>query len=257
MRAAGLDLGSTTVKLVVVEAGAVVRAEVADATAEPRRAAEDLLRSLPPGCQVLATGYGRDLLEVAFGLPGVSEIKAHATGAGFLVPGCSAVIDVGGQDVKVIKLDGAGRVQKFEMNDRCAAGTGRFLEVMARRLGYRLEAFPEAAAAGTESVTIHSMCTVFAESEVVGLLNRGVAREDLGRALHLSVARRIASMFGRTGCDPEGLTLCTGGGGGNAFLVACLGDLIGGRVRTHPRAQVAGALGCALLAAQGQGALPV
>jgi predicted CoA-substrate-specific enzyme activase len=245
--AAGIDLGSTTVKVVRVQDGRVLHRTQAVAGPRPGETARALLAALPAGVPVLATGYGRDLLELD-GLPSMTEIRAHALGARFLDPDCTVVVDVGGQDVKVIQLDPAGRVRKFEMNDRCAAGTGRFLEVMATRLGYALGAFPAAAAAGREGLQVSAMCTVFAESEVVGLLHRGHRREDVARAVHASVAKRVAGMFIRAGCGPGDRVLFTGGGSRNAHLVAVLGDLLGVPVRTHPDAPLAGALGCALAA---------
>jgi predicted CoA-substrate-specific enzyme activase len=245
--AAGVDLGSTTVKVVRVGDGRILHRAQAAAGPEPGAAARALLAALPAGVPVLATGYGRDLMELD-GLPSITEIRAHALGARFLDPDCTAVVDVGGQDVKVIQLDPAGRVRKFEMNDRCAAGTGRFLEVMAARLGYTLEAFSEAAAAGREGPQVSAMCTVFAESEVVGLLHRGHRREDVALAVHASVARRIAAMFARAGCGPGDRVLFTGGGSRNAHLAALLGERLGVPVRTHPDGPLAGALGCALAA---------
>lgn len=250
MTCAGIDLGSTTLKAVLMEDGAVSWRECAPAGPRPRETAGALLARLPPGVRVLATGYGRDLLELDAGLSSITEIRAHAIGARFLDPDCTAVVDVGGQDVKVIQLDGAGRVRKFEMNDRCAAGTGRFLEVMAARLDCPLEHFPALAAAGAGTVTLNAMCTVFAESEVVGLLNRGRSREDLARALHRSVARRIAGMAGRAGVGALDRVLFTGGGSRNARLGKDLEELLGCPVRTHADAPFAGAIGCALLAAR-------
>lgn len=248
--AAGLDLGSTTLKLVLLEEGHLLRQELLDATAQPHAVAQEMLGSLPPQAQILATGYGRDLLEIQHGISTITEIKAHAAGARHLDPEATAVIDIGGQDVKVIKLDPAGRVQRFEMNDRCAAGTGKFLEVMAHRLGYDLDQFQAAASCGQESLTINAMCTVFAESEVVGLLHRGHAREDIGRALHQSIAKRIAGMFTRTGGGPSERVLCTGGGSRNACLVQLLKERLKCTVQSRPDSQFAGALGCALLAAR-------
>lgn len=256
MTGAGIDLGSTTIKVVLLEGGAVRRRELVPAGARPRDTARALLAGLPQGVPVLATGYGRDLLELDHGLAGITEIRAHAAGARFLDPLCTAVVDVGGQDVKVIQLDPAGRVRKFEMNDRCAAGTGRFLEVMAARLGCTLEQFPEAAEAGSGQIAINAMCTVFAESEVVGLLNRGQAREDLARALHHSVARRIAGMAGRAGVGPGDRVLFTGGGARNARLRQELEEMLGCPVSVHSDSPLAGAIGCAVVAGRGPRSSP-
>ena len=246
---AGIDLGSTTIKLVLMEDGQIIRRELENSSSNPQQAAFSLLKAVPKECPILATGYGRDLLEVEHNIPTITEIKAHAAGARFLFPDCAAVVDIGGQDVKVIKLDSNGRVNKFEMNDRCAAGTGKFLEVMAQRLGYTLDEFQRASGSGTESVSINSMCTVFAESEVVGLLNRGFAREDIGRALHKSIARRIASMFGRACCGDEVNILATGGGSLNDCLVSMLSEHVKFQIQTREFAQFAGAIGCAICGA--------
>lgn len=243
---AGIDLGSTTIKLALMQDGQIIRRELESSSANPQRAAISLLKAVPKECPVLATGYGRDLLELEHNIPTITEIKAHAAGARFLFPECAAVVDIGGQDVKVIKLDTNGRVNKFEMNDRCAAGTGKFLEVMAQRLGYTLDEFQRASGHGKENVTINSMCTVFAESEVVGLLNRGFSREDIGRALHRSIARRIAAMFGRACNGDESHILATGGGSLNHCLVAMLGEHIKLPIQTSEQAQFAGAIGCAI-----------
>lgn len=243
---AGIDLGSTTIKLVLMENGVIVEKEIADAASHPLETARALLRKVPAGCPLLATGYGRDLLEVDRDIPTITEIKAHAAGARFLLPSCAAVIDIGGQDVKTITLDKSGRVSKFEMNDRCAAGTGRFLEVMAHRLGYALDEFAQVGTDGPGAVTINAMCTVFAESEVVGLLNRGMDREAISRALHKSTAKRISAMFNRNTIRP-GPVLVTGGGSRNRLLIALLGELIGRPVETHELSQYAGAIGCACI----------
>jgi predicted CoA-substrate-specific enzyme activase len=241
---AGIDLGSTTVKFVVMDNGVIVEKGLVGVAAHPLDAAGALLRRVPAGCPIIATGYGRDLLAADRNVPTITEIKAHAAGARFLAPDCTAVVDIGGQDVKAIALDIRGNFAKFEMNDRCAAGTGKFLEVMARRLGYSFDEFADAAAAGPDTVTVNSMCTVFAESEVVGLLNRGVARESIARALHLGIARRIAGMFNRMTTLP-GNVLITGGGSRNEFLVSLLGGLLCRTAATHVLAQYAGAIGCA------------
>ena len=242
---AGIDLGSTVIKLAVMENGIVVKHEAADTASHALDVARELLAPLPESCPITATGYGRDLVDVAYGFPTITEIKAHAAGARFLDPGCSTVIDIGGQDVKVISIDTNSRVTKFEMNDRCSAGTGRFLEIMAARLGYSITQFATASANGKSTVSINSMCTVFAESEVVGLLSKGNRSEDIGHALHQSIARRIAAMFSRI-ARPGCRVLATGGGSQNVLLVSMIGDLIGCSITAHEHSPFAGAIGCAL-----------
>ena len=248
---AGIDVGSSTVKLVVLDGDAIQHQSVADATAEPAKAALGLLERVP-SCSIVATGYGRDLLELKRSVPTISEIKAHAMGARFMFPACTAVVDIGGQDLKVTGLDGAGKVARFELNDRCAAGTGKFLEIMAHRLGYSLEDFAAAALAGSETITISAMCTVFAESEVVGLLNRGHGRGDIARALHHSVVKRIAAMFKRTEPRTEAV-VATGGGALNNALVTLLAEALAIHIQAAPDPQIVGALGCALHARAMQG----
>jgi (R)-2-hydroxyacyl-CoA dehydratese activating ATPase len=242
---AGLDVGSTAIKLAIMENGIVVRREAVDTASRPLDVARKLLVSVPEACPIFAAGYGRDLVEENYGFPTITEIKAHATGARFLDPECEAVIDIGGQDVKIISLDSAGRVAKFEMNDRCSAGTGRFLEIMATRLGYAIGGFADASARGAGKVSIHSMCTVFAESEIVGLLSRGNRAEDIGHALHASIARRIAAIVSRI-VSPGYCILATGGGSQNALLVSMISALTGCAITTHELSPFAGAIGCAL-----------
>lgn len=243
---AGIDSGSTTLKLVLMEAGRIVLSSMESASPDPRQGARALLEEVPSGCPVLATGYGRDGLEIEHGLPTITEIKAHAAGASHLLPGCRAVVDIGGQDVKAIQLDPSGRVRKFHMNDRCAAGTGRFLEVMAQRLGYSIETFPAAAERGLDTLSISSMCTVFAESEVVGLLSRGSAREDIGKALHRGIATRIAAMLGQLDGLAEGPVLATGGGSRNDCLLAMISRQARVELHRSPLGPFAGAIGCAI-----------
>jgi|WetSurSiteA1Bulk_404760.scaffolds.fasta_scaffold63863_1 (R)-2-hydroxyacyl-CoA dehydratese activating ATPase len=244
---AGIDVGSSSIKLVVMENLSVVKREVIPATFRPFYTARDLLALVPEGSPVFATGFGRDLLNTGCGMPTITEIKAHALGARFMFPNCGTVIDIGGQDLKIINLDTKGKVARFEMNDRCAAGTGKFLEVMAQRLGYTLSDFSKAAEAGKDSVTISAMCTVFAESEMVGLINRGFSREDISRALHRSVVKRIAAMYKRLDSE-NSFTVVTGGGARNSALLALLGETLCATIHHSGDSQFAGALGCALSA---------
>ena len=216
----------------------------------------DTPRILVSGCPMavpnwkvpaMATGYGRDMMEIGRGVPTVTEIKAHARGAHHLFSNAEAVIDIGGQDLKVIRLDAKGRVRRFEMNDRCAAGTGRFLEVMAERLGYATAQMGQAALRGSPRVRINSTCTVFAESEVIGLLSRGACREDIARALHVSVVTKIVSMWKRVS-DGASRTVLTGGGAMNPGLVQPLRAALGCEVLVPAQPQIVGAVGAALLA---------
>jgi (R)-2-hydroxyacyl-CoA dehydratese activating ATPase len=248
MRAAGLDIGSRTVELAVVdETGAIVHAARIDTTPE---LAADCARLLGESGHdvLLVTGYGRALAEVRFAAPTVTEIKAHARGAWALHPGCRTVLDIGGQDTKVIALDERGRVAKFEMNDRCAAGAGKFLEMMATALGYAIGDFGPAALSVTSDLKLSSMCAVFAESEVVGLVTQGKRREEIARAVHEAIHRRTLAMLRRMGAESP-LCFC-GGAARNPCLVRLLEDELQQPVRVPADPDMVGAYGAALLAAE-------
>ncbi len=253
MHGIGLDIGSITTKAVVM-AGASVRARVMIPTGSvPRLAAGQAHREalcqagLSGEPSAVVTGYGR--LDVPFAARRVTEITCHAVGARFLFPEARTVIDVGGQDSKVIRLDVDGRVQDFAMNDRCAAGTGRFLEVMAAALGLAVEELGPASARATRELTISSLCTVFAESEVISNLAAGEAREDIVAALHRAIARRVHGLAGRVGLEPE--VVFTGGVARNAGVVRELERLVGRRLCVPAEPEFTGALGAALLAEAG------
>jgi len=238
----GLDLGSRTVKLAVVRGGELLSAQVVESSFEPHQQAQQLLKDFA-GLPVVATGYGRHLAQRHFARSVITEIKAHAIGARHLFPGCRTILDVGGQDSKVIALDAAGKVVQFQMNDKCAAGTGRFLEMMAASLGYTLAEFSAAARAG-QAVPISSMCAVFAESEVVSLKNRGTPPEDIAHAVHLAVVERLAAMLERLGVNGE--LVFSGGVANNSFLTEALARKLGRPLQIPARPDIVGALGAAL-----------
>jgi len=192
---------------------------------------------------LLATGYGRHLVRDIFACPILTEIKAFAQGAAYFYPECQTVIDIGGQDCKVIRIDN-GRVEDFEMNDRCAAGTGKFLEVMAHTLGYPIDKFGMAALAAADSVNINSMCTVFAESEVISLIARGENPQNIALGLHQSIMNRIIAMLGKTGYGDT--IVFAGGGAKNPCLVKLLEKRLGRKLYIPEEPQIVGALGAAL-----------
>lgn len=243
----GVDLGSRTIKLVGVSEGRVLKADVVESGFEPHRQALDLLKGCRPA-GVVATGYGRHLAAKHFADSVITEIKAHALGARHLFPECRTILDIGGQDSKVISLAGDGRVANFQMNDKCAAGTGRFLEIMAGSLGYAMTEFGTAAATSQQVVPINSMCAVFAESEVVSLRNRGLAPQDIARSIHLSVIDRVSGMLERLGLAGE--PVFSGGVANNGFLVELLQQRLGVPVRVPDNPSIIGALGAALHAEQ-------
>ena len=196
--------------------------------------------------RILATGYGRNLFEIAFEAPTVTEIKAHARGARLHFPEAGTVLDIGGQDSKAIALSGNGRVRKFEMNDRCAAGTGKFLEIMARTLGFDIDDFGREALLAEKDLTISSMCTVFAESEVTSLIARGHNAREIARGLHLSVVRRVAAMINRVSAGGD--IVFTGGVARNPCLRILLEKNMKRGILVPSEPQMTGALGAALLA---------
>lgn len=239
----GIDLGSRAIKLAVVSDGQLISSEVVNSSFEPHKQAQDMVKRYNP-LLVAATGYGRHLAQKHFAHQVITEIKAHALGARHLFAGCRTILDVGGQDSKVIALDANGRVAQFQMNDKCAAGTGRFMEMMATSLGYSLNEFSQAAATAQQSLTINSMCAVFAESEVVSLRNRGSAPEDIARAIHVSIVDRLSSMLERIGLQGE--LVFSGGVARNKILVNLLSERLKRPVYVPAAPEIVGALGAAL-----------
>lgn len=239
----GIDMGSRAIKIAAFRDGQLIDHAVVESSFEPHRQASELVARYAPS-RVVATGYGRHLAQKNFADQVITEIKAHAIGARHLFPGCRTILDVGGQDSKVIALDDGGRVVQFQMNDKCAAGTGRFLEIMAASLGYSLAEFAAAASASSQSIPINSMCAVFAESEVVSLRNRGFAAEDIARAIHLAIGDRLACMLARLGI--QGDLVFSGGVAKNAFLAGILAEKLGQPVNVPQIPEIVGALGAAL-----------
>lgn len=242
----GLDIGSLTVKIAVLNKGGdLVFAKVVPAGRSGLQAAQTLLAEMPPGRRrfVVVTGYGRLCMEGAD--LEISEITCHARGAAHFFGDVGTVIDVGGQDSKVIRVGPGGRVLQFAMNDRCAAGTGRFLEVMARALEVSVSDLDGLAKHATEPVRISSTCTVFAESEVVGHLAAGRRLEDVVAGLLDAVAARVAGLARQVGVQPR--VVMTGGVALNSGVVSRLGVLLATPISVPPNCQVVGALGAALL----------
>jgi predicted CoA-substrate-specific enzyme activase len=247
MKYAGIDIGSRTIEVVILDGDTLFQTRQADTGFDPLAQARELLAELQYD-RILATGYGRNMFEVAFEAPTVTEIKAYGVGSRAFFPHVQTILDIGGQDSKAIALNGEGRVKKFEMNDRCAAGTGKFLEVMARTLGFSVEVFGREALKGSRELQINSMCTVFAESEVTSLVAKGKDRRDIALALHRSVVRRAVSMLNRV--TVEGELVFAGGVARNPCMVKLLEETLGKRVLVPESPQMVGALGAALLAKQ-------
>jgi predicted CoA-substrate-specific enzyme activase len=248
MQSLGIDIGSRTIKTVLLTDGHIREWEVVDATSRPAETAHHMLAKYR-GIPVVATGYGRSLLELE-DIPSVTEIKACARGTHHCATDARAVIDIGGQDLKAMLLDAKGKIARFEMNDRCAAGTGRFLEIMADKLGFSVPGFGDAARKGTAGIHISSVCTVFAESEVIGLLNKGTPQNDIALAVHQSVVKKITGMYKRLGSSSATIHL-VGGGALNSCIQKLLEDALGVGVVVPPNPQIIVASGAAVIAAQG------
>lgn len=243
MRVIGLDVGSRTVKRVTVDGGVLRDFEVVANNHDPLSICEKLVAGQRAD-RIVATGYGRHLLATHWNVETLTEIRAAAVGVCRLHPRARTLVDIGGQDTKVVSLGSQGAVAKFEMNDRCAAGTGRFLEVMATALSYRMSEFVEAARSADASQGINAMCTVFAESEVVSATARGVDRARLARGLHEAVVRRVSAMLRRVPVEDE--VIFCGGGALNACLHDLLCDALHRRVVVPEQPQIVAALGAAL-----------
>ncbi|MCU0305829.1 MAG: acyl-CoA dehydratase activase [Thermoanaerobaculales bacterium] len=243
MRVVGLDIGSRTVKRVIVEDGEMTDHLVVLNNHDPLAVCDELLAGQPAD-RVVATGYGRHLFAEHRGAETLTEIRAVALGARRVCPNARTLLDIGGQDTKVIALDARGAVAKFEMNDRCAAGTGRFLEVMATALSYPMADFVRAGRGATGARTINAMCTVFAESEVISATARGADRAELARGLHEAVVRRAVAMLRRLPLEDE-IVFC-GGGALNACLRELISEALGREVHAPPAPQIVAALGAAL-----------
>jgi (R)-2-hydroxyacyl-CoA dehydratese activating ATPase len=241
---AGLDVGSRTIKLVTLDTE-LRESLIMETGVNPLSRCQQLL-SCKEYEKLVVTGYGRHLVAPVLGGETVTEIRAFATGARFLYPDCHTVIDIGGQDSKVILLSDKGEVQKFEMNDRCAAGTGKFLEVMARTLEVSIGNMGDLALSAGKKLQINSLCTVFAESEVVSLIAKGEEASSIALALHEAISTRIVSMVKRTGLKEK--IIFAGGASLNQCLKKLLQQKLGMELTTPGSPQTVGALGAALLA---------
>jgi len=232
MLKAGIDIGSRTIELVVLEGSQVVESRQADSGFDPLAHAKKLLEGVDHD-HIMATGYGRHLFELDLDAPTVTEIKAYAVGAKNLFP-------------QVRTID--GKVIKFEMNDRCAAGTGKFLEIMAQTLGYSLDQFGVEALKATKEMQISSMCTVFAESEVTSLVAKGEDRQDIALGLHRSVVRRAVGMLKRVSVKEP--ILFAGGAARNPCMRHLLEEALGVHILVPENPQMVGALGAAILCSE-------
>ena len=248
----GIDVGSITTKAAVVADGELKLSKICSTGYDAKKAARmvfdqvlERLKLKQSDIQgIVSTGYGRN--SVLFANKAITEITCHAAGAYYIDPAVRSVIDIGGQDSKVILLNDNGRVLDFAMNDKCAAGTGRFLEVMARALEIELEDFGEMSLVAKAPSQISSLCTVFAESEVISLIAKGEKRESIVAGIHDAIGARVASMAKRVKIVSP--VMMTGGVAKNMGLVKALEKRLKQEILIADSAQVVGAIGAALLA---------
>jgi (R)-2-hydroxyacyl-CoA dehydratese activating ATPase len=254
MYTVGIDIGSVTAKGALMQGSELLASTACftgyNAGAAARTIYERLLteRQVKPADirGVVATGYGRN--SVPFAHRTFTEIMCHAAGARHLNPAIRAVIDIGGQDSKAIRLGDSGNVANFIMNDKCAAGTGRFLEVMARALEVNLDDFGALSLKAENPAEISSLCAVFAESEVVSLIACGEKRENIIAGIHEAIASRIAAMASRLGIAQAASVMMTGGVAKNIGVVKALERALGYPLDVSAYAQMTGAIGAACLA---------
>jgi predicted CoA-substrate-specific enzyme activase len=253
MYVAGVDVGSLSTDTVIMDSESqVVGYSVLFTGASSRKASRDSYDEAlakaglaePDVAFVVSTGYGREV--VPFADAQVTEISCHARGAHHLFPGTRTILDVGGQDSKVIRVNAQGRVVDFAMNEKCAAGTGRFLEVMARALEIDLDQMGEQSLRARNPVAISSMCTVFAESEVVSRIAEGHSKEDIVGGIHNAISDRLIGLLQRVGMEEE--VTMSGGVAKNVGVVKALQGKLGTEFNIAFEPQIVGAIGAALIA---------
>ncbi|TFG07596.1 MAG: 2-hydroxyglutaryl-CoA dehydratase [Promethearchaeota archaeon] len=248
----GIDIGSLATKIVLLDNSNLIDFRIERSTYDFKRIGHQLFDDLleknnlkRSNIYVMSTGYGRNTIDIADDK--VTEITAHAKGVQYFFPEAHSVIDIGGQDSKAILISKkTGNVIDFQMNDKCAAGTGRFLEVMAHALDVELKNFGELALESNKPAAISSTCTVFAESEVISLFARGISKEDIASGIHKSIARRVAGMAKRIGVAP--LLVFCGGVAKNIAVKKYLEKELGYEIYIPEYPQLTGAIGAALIA---------
>jgi predicted CoA-substrate-specific enzyme activase len=251
----GVDIGSTASKVVIIRDGRIVSQITGPSSTNPSKTAKAIYEQaltdaqIEPGqvAYVVGTGYGRAM--VPFANSNISELSCHGRGAHFLLPSVRTVLDIGGQDTKAISVDAQGNLLDFVMNDKCAAGTGRFLDVMARTMGVSYDDLVTLHFAPGEPCSIGNMCSVFAESEVINLINEGVEMGRIIKGLHDSLAKRVVTLVKRVGVEPD--LVITGGVAKNKGAIAALEHKLQARFVVFPNhtdPQIVGALGAALIA---------
>jgi len=252
----GCDVGSLTSKGVLIKDNRVIGSEIIKSKVKPQESADAVMSAVLEKCGLsrdevqywIGTGYGRD--KINFVDETLSEIACHGKGAKWLLPATRTVIDIGGQDAKTFKIDENGHVERFITNDKCASGTGRFLEVMAKVLGLEMEEMGRLSAKAASPVTFAASCTVWAQADVIKYLNSGYNIEDIAAGINNAMANRVAVLVSTIKAEKE---ICmTGGVAKNAGVVNALEKLIGQKIRRIRKEdpQLAGAIGAALYAGE-------
>jgi predicted CoA-substrate-specific enzyme activase len=252
---AGVDIGSTTSKSLVMMNGNILAYVIGPSSANPARTASEVfLESCARAgikkddvSYIIGTGYGR--ARVTFADDNVSEISCHAAGAYSIMPGVRTIIDIGGQDCKAISLDDGGKLKNFAMNDKCAAGTGRFLDVMSRILEVEVSSLGALDLESNHPASISNVCSVFAESEVINLINEGASVPDIIKGLHNSLTNRVSVLVNKVGLHPD--MAVTGGVAKNKGVIRALSEKLGSEIKSLDAMidpQIIGALGAAIIA---------
>jgi predicted CoA-substrate-specific enzyme activase len=250
--AAGIDVGSISAETVILKADKILAYNILPTGANSKTAGEKSFNNALEQARIrredinntVATGYGR--ISVPFADKQITEISCHGRGAHFINKKVRTIIDIGGQDSKVIRIDANGKSTDFVMNDKCAAGTGRFLEVMARSLEIPLEEMGTISLKAKSSAIISSTCTVFAESEIVSLVAEGLPLENISNGIHQAIANKISSLAARIGI--EEVIALTGGVAKNVGVRKALEDKLGIKLFIPDEPQIIGALGAAIIA---------
>ena len=253
MITAGCDIGSLTAKAVILQDGKMLASEVILALAQPEKSAIEVMKRAVETAGIkmedieycVGTGYGRK--HIPFMNSPESEIACHGRGAVWQVPSARTVVDIGGQDAKAIRVDEKGNVERYVYNDKCASGTGRFLEIIAESLDIKLDDMGVLSGRSTEKLTLSNQCVVFAETEIISLVNEGKEIADIISALHQAVANRAASLARGILVAPD--AVMTGGVAKNSGMFLALERALGVKLHQVENPQINGALGAAIFAA--------
>ncbi|MDP8201057.1 MAG: acyl-CoA dehydratase activase [Candidatus Tenebribacter burtonii] len=252
MKTIGIDLGSRMSKIVVLDDNKIVYSNVTDTGVNPKKVAETLLNdalgktslSRSDITNIYSTGYGRNI--VPFSDKRISEISCHARGVNYFFPDARTVIDIGGQDSKIILIDEKGHVKDFVMNDKCAAGTGKFLEVTATTLETTIDELGKISQLSTKKLDINSTCVVFAESEIIGLIAEGYEKPNIINAIHRSIAKRTKNLTSQLHWQKP--IVFTGGVAKNTGMQIAISEVVEAVVIVPENSFITGALGAAIFA---------